>query len=190
MSGEVGLLAGDRVVSHERSRPAELARPQDLRSRRAGPYPSHSCGWFSCYALLAHGDRCRNTVTARNVNSIDAFERGQSIAPETSSFSGSAMRRITRTFPSTKPLSREIARPSAILSQRIPSRCSGTQLVPAVTQIRGLARDPKSSPPHSRCQSRCGSAHRTVQSPRANHARRPNALLMRDTKSTFRSHLS
>jgi hypothetical protein len=53
MSGELGSLAGDRVVSHERSRPAELARRQDLRSRRAGPYPSHSCGCVSWYALLA-----------------------------------------------------------------------------------------------------------------------------------------
>jgi hypothetical protein len=34
----------------------------------------------------------------------------------------------------------------------------------------------KSSPPHSRCRSRCGSARPTVQSPRAIRARRPLAL--------------
>jgi hypothetical protein len=67
MSGELGSLAGDRVVSHERSRPAELARRQDLRSRRAGPYPSHSCGCVSWYALLAGDHLCREAVTARDV---------------------------------------------------------------------------------------------------------------------------
>jgi hypothetical protein len=79
MSGELGSLAGDRVVSHERSRPAELARRQDLRSRRAGPYPSHSCGCLSWYALLAGDHRCREAVTARGANSIDAFEAGNQL---------------------------------------------------------------------------------------------------------------
>jgi hypothetical protein len=84
MSGEVGSLAGDRVVSHERSRPADLSRPHRLCSRNAGSYPSHYCGCLSRCALLAYGHRCRNAVTARNVNSIDASERGQSVAPTTS----------------------------------------------------------------------------------------------------------
>jgi len=84
MSGEVGSLAGDRVVSHERSRPADLSRRHRLCSRNAGSYPSHYCGCFSRCALLAYGHRCRNAVTARNVNSIDASERGQSVAPTTS----------------------------------------------------------------------------------------------------------
>jgi hypothetical protein len=38
-------------------------------------------------------------VTARDVNSIAGCERGQSIAAKTSSFSGDAMRQITRTVP-------------------------------------------------------------------------------------------
>jgi hypothetical protein len=78
MFGELGSLAGDRVVSHERSRPAELARRQDLWSRRAGPSPSHSCGCVSWYALLAGDHRCREAVTVRDVNSIDAFEASSS----------------------------------------------------------------------------------------------------------------
>ena len=76
MSGEVGLLAGDRVVSHERSRPADLPRRPDLRPRYAGSNTSHYCGGFYCCALLAHGRRYRNAVTARNVYLIDALERG------------------------------------------------------------------------------------------------------------------
>jgi hypothetical protein len=63
MSGEVGSLVGDRVVSHERSRPADLPRRHRLCSRHAGPYPSHYCGCFSCCALLAQGHRCREAVT-------------------------------------------------------------------------------------------------------------------------------
>ena len=43
---------------------------KNLQSRHAGPYPSHYCGCFSWCALLAHGHRCRNAVTARNVNSM------------------------------------------------------------------------------------------------------------------------
>jgi hypothetical protein len=86
MSGEVGSLAGNRVVSHERSRPADL--PHGPWSRHAGPYPSHYCGCVSWRALLARGHRGGEAVTARNVNSIDAFEGGQSTAPATSSFSG------------------------------------------------------------------------------------------------------
>jgi hypothetical protein len=70
------LLAGDRVVSHERSRPADLSRRHRLFSRNAGSYPSHYCGCFSRCALLAYGHRCRNAVTARNVYLIDALERG------------------------------------------------------------------------------------------------------------------
>ena len=63
MSGEVGSLAGDRVVSHERSRPADLSRRQDLRSRLTGPYPSDFCGCVSRCALLAYGHRCGAAVT-------------------------------------------------------------------------------------------------------------------------------
>jgi hypothetical protein len=79
MFGEVSSLADDRVVSHERSRPADFPR-HSLRSRHAESYPSHYCGSFFCCALLAHGHRCRNAVTARSANSVGAFERGQAIA--------------------------------------------------------------------------------------------------------------
>jgi hypothetical protein len=75
MSGELGSLAGDRGVSHERSPPAEPPRRHRLGSRQAGSYPSHYCGCFSRRAVLAYGRRRRNAVTARNVNSIDALER-------------------------------------------------------------------------------------------------------------------
>jgi hypothetical protein len=92
MSGEVSSLAGDRVVSHERSRPADLPRRADLRPRHAGSNPSHYCGGLYCCALLAHGRRCRNAVTARNVNSI-MYERGQ-YCLTTNSLSGDAVRRI------------------------------------------------------------------------------------------------
>jgi hypothetical protein len=85
MSGEVGSLAGDRVVSHERSRPADLSR-QDLRSRHAGPYPSHYCGCFSRCALLAGDHRCWNAVTVDG-----ASKHRQLIASDkTSSFSAAA----------------------------------------------------------------------------------------------------
>src|SRR5260370_14192775 len=97
MSGEVGSLVGVRVVSHERSRLADLPRRQGICPRHAGPYPSDCCGCVSWCALLAGDHRCREAVTARDVNSIDAFERGQSIAPMTSSFlceNDSAMRQI------------------------------------------------------------------------------------------------
>jgi len=58
MSGEVRLLAGDRVVSHERSRPADLSpRRQDFWSRHARPYSPHCCGCVSWCALLP-GDHC------------------------------------------------------------------------------------------------------------------------------------
>jgi len=77
MSGEVGSLAGDRVVSHERSRPADLPRRQDLRSRHAGPYPSHYCGCFSWCALLAHGHRCREAVTARSHAALPCNQLGE-----------------------------------------------------------------------------------------------------------------
>ena len=60
MSGEVGSLAGGKGVSHERSRPADLAC---LCSRQAGSYPSHYCGCFSRRALLAYGHGCRGAVT-------------------------------------------------------------------------------------------------------------------------------
>ena len=105
MSGELGSLAGDRVVSHERPRPAELARRQDLRSRRAGPYPSHSCGCLSWYALLAGDYRCREAVTARHVNSIDAFEAGNQLLRRRVRPSRMIHRcgQIARTFPSTMP---------------------------------------------------------------------------------------
>jgi hypothetical protein len=63
MSGEVSSLAGDRVVSHERSRPADLLRPQDPRSQHEGPYPSDFCGCVFGSAFLAHGYRCRNSLT-------------------------------------------------------------------------------------------------------------------------------
>ena len=65
MSGEVGSLAGDRVVSHERSRLADLARRHRLCSRHAGSYPSHCCGCVSRCALLAYGHRRRAAVTRR-----------------------------------------------------------------------------------------------------------------------------
>jgi len=81
MSDEVGSLAGVRRVSHERSRHADFPRRQGLWSRHAGPYPSNFCGCVSWYALLARGHRCGEAVTARNANSVDAFERGQSFAP-------------------------------------------------------------------------------------------------------------
>jgi hypothetical protein len=64
------------------------------------------------------------------------------------------------------------------------------KLVSAVKHIRGLARDPKSSPPHSRCRSRCGSARPTVQSPRAIRGRLQNASSRPDARSVFRCRLS
>jgi hypothetical protein len=77
---------------------------KNLQSRHAGPYPSHYCGCFSWCALLAHGHRCRNAVTARNVNSIDAFERGQPIALTRRVHAlGMPCGRSLRRFPSTKP---------------------------------------------------------------------------------------
>ena len=63
MSGEVGSLAGDRVVSHERSRPADLPRRHRLCSRHAGSYLSHFCGCVSCCALLAGGHHGREAAT-------------------------------------------------------------------------------------------------------------------------------
>ena len=86
MSGEVGSLAGDRVVSHERSRPADLPRRQDLRSRHSRPYPSDFGGCVSWSALLAGDHRCRNAVRVNG-----ARKRRQSIASDkTSSFSTAA----------------------------------------------------------------------------------------------------
>ena len=86
MSGEVGSLAGDRVVSHERSRPANLPRRPDLRPRHAGSNPSHHCGCVSWSALLAGNHRRRNAVTVDG-----ACKRRQSIASDkTSSFSAAA----------------------------------------------------------------------------------------------------
>jgi hypothetical protein len=73
-------LAGDRVVSHERSRPADLPPREDPRSRHAGPYPSYYRGPVSWCALLAGDPFRRKAVTARDVNSIDASERRQSSA--------------------------------------------------------------------------------------------------------------
>jgi len=82
MSGEVGSLAGDRVVSHERSRPADLPRREDPRSGHASPSPSHYRSRMSWCALLAGDPRRRKAVTARDLNSIDAPGRGQSIADD------------------------------------------------------------------------------------------------------------
>jgi hypothetical protein len=81
LSGEVGLLAGDRVVSHERSRPADLSRRHRLFSRHAWSYPSDYCGCSSRRALLAYGHRCRESVTFRDVNSISCIERGSQLLP-------------------------------------------------------------------------------------------------------------
>jgi hypothetical protein len=78
MSGEVSSLVGNQVVSHERSRPADLPRRQDLPPRYAGPYPSHYCSCVSRRALLAYSHRCRNAVTVDG-----ACKRGQSTAPPT-----------------------------------------------------------------------------------------------------------
>ena len=50
MSGEVGSLAGDRVVSHERSRPVDLSGRYRLCSRSGGSYPSHY--WVAFLAAL------------------------------------------------------------------------------------------------------------------------------------------
>jgi hypothetical protein len=80
MSGEVGSLAGDRVVSHERFRLVDLPRRQVLWPPHVGPYPSDWRGCVSWYALLADDHCCRNAVTARNVNSIDA-EPGNQLLP-------------------------------------------------------------------------------------------------------------
>ena len=104
MSGEVRLLAGDRVVSHERSRPAALPR-QDLRPPHAGPYPSDYCGCVSWRALLAGDHRCREAVTARHVNSIDAFEAGNQLLRRRIRPSRMIHRcgQIARTFAATKP---------------------------------------------------------------------------------------
>ena len=77
MSGEVGSLAGDRVVSHERSRPADLPRRQDLRSRHARSYPSHYRGCCSRCALLAYVHRCREFVTTRDLNEIVLMGHGR-----------------------------------------------------------------------------------------------------------------
>jgi hypothetical protein len=75
MSGEVGSLAGDRGVSHERSRPADLLGPQDLWSRHARPHPPRYCGCSSCCALLAYGRRCRKAVMSRGAMSPPQAER-------------------------------------------------------------------------------------------------------------------
>ena len=74
MSGEVGSLAGDRVVSHERSRPADLAQRQDFRPPHAGSYPSDYRGCVSWHALLASHHRRRESVTVDG-----AFERGNQL---------------------------------------------------------------------------------------------------------------
>jgi hypothetical protein len=86
MPSEVGSLAGDRVLSHERSRPADLSRRDRLCSRNAGSYPSNCCGCFSRCALLAYSHRCRNAVTVDG-----ACKHRQSIGPDkTTSFSAAA----------------------------------------------------------------------------------------------------
>ena len=86
ISAEVGSLAGDRVVSHERSRPADLSRRDRLFSRNGGSYPSHYCSCVSRCALLAYGHRCRNAVTVDG-----ASKHRQLIASDkTSSFSAAA----------------------------------------------------------------------------------------------------
>jgi hypothetical protein len=59
-----------------------------------------------------------------------------------------------------------------------------------IKRIRGLARDLKSSPPHSRCRSRRGSAPPISRSPRAIRAPLPNASSRLDAKSAFRCHPS
>ena len=74
MSGEVGSLAGDRVVSHERSRPADLPQRQDFRPPHAGSYPSDYRGCVSWHALLASHHRRRESVTVDG-----AFERGNQL---------------------------------------------------------------------------------------------------------------
>ena len=76
MSGEVGSLAGDRVVSHERSRPADLPQRQDFRPPHAGSYPSDYRGCVSWHALLASHHRRRESVTVDG-----AFERGNQLLP-------------------------------------------------------------------------------------------------------------
>jgi hypothetical protein len=75
-------LAGDRAVSHERSRPADLSRRHRLCSRHAGSYPSHCCGCFSRRALLAYGHRCRTAVTRRERSHAPGvnLERDRSVA--------------------------------------------------------------------------------------------------------------
>jgi hypothetical protein len=82
MSGEVGSLAGDRGVSHERSRPADLPRRHRLCSRHAGSYPSHYCGCSSRRALLAYGHRCWAAVTRRERSHAPGvnFESDRSVA--------------------------------------------------------------------------------------------------------------
>jgi hypothetical protein len=86
MSGEVGSLAGDQVVSHERSRPADLPQRQDFRPPHAGSYPSDYRGCVPWYAFLASHHRSRESVTVDG-----ASKHRQLIASDkTSSFSAAA----------------------------------------------------------------------------------------------------
>ena len=127
MSGEVGSLAGDRVVSHERSRPADLSRRQDLRPRHAGPYPSHYCSCLSYCALLAHGHRCRKAVTARNVIRFTHLSAGnQLLLPRVHSL-GMPCGRSRGRFPSTKPQRPVISfRTARIGEVLLPRSCAKT----------------------------------------------------------------
>jgi hypothetical protein len=82
-SGEVRSLAGDRVVSRDRSRPADFPRRHGLCSRHTGPHPSDYFGCVSWRAIRAGNHRCRESVTARDLNSTMRVS-GQSIAPTAS----------------------------------------------------------------------------------------------------------
>jgi hypothetical protein len=79
---EVRIARGDLIFG---DREGVLIVPAEVESE--------AVSWC---ALLAGARRCRKAVAAQDVNSIYAFESGQSIAPTTSSFSedDSAMRQI------------------------------------------------------------------------------------------------
>ena len=58
MSGQVGSLAGARVVSHERSRPADLPRRHGPWSRpKSAPKPPFHCERKVGFTALRHEDR-------------------------------------------------------------------------------------------------------------------------------------
>jgi hypothetical protein len=60
----------DRLSSHDDKTFGRDARGLILRIL---------CGCVSWYALLAGDHRCREVVTTRDVNSIDAFEAGNQL---------------------------------------------------------------------------------------------------------------